>query len=118
MGWGEGDNIGGQIHAVTVFFKILPLGSPIIWSSIINTSTLGGEGLGNDVECGVVFSNGDVEWKIVKSNENGLIQCFDCTETFSSMGAAKRHFKIHMTENKFLICKICNKFFSVKARTS
>ena len=71
MGWGEGDNIGGQIHAVTVFFKILPLGSPIIWSSIINTSTLGGEGLGNDVECGVVFSNGDVVWKIAKTVYNG-----------------------------------------------
>ena len=70
MGWGEGDNIGGQIHAVTVFFKILPLGSPIIWSSIINTSTLGGEVLGNDVECGIVF-NGEVECGLAEDAVSG-----------------------------------------------
>merc|ERR1719219_1392000 len=54
------------------------------------------------------------EWKIVKPDENGKINCFECTKTFDKIYTAKIHYKrVHDIKNKF-ICKVCKKFFEFK----
>ena len=54
----------------------------------------------------------EVEWMIVKPNENGHIKCLDCKLTFLSMYSAKEHHKhIHMMENR-IMCEICNRGFT------
>ena len=62
-------------------------------------------------------SNKKYEWKIVKLNEDGRINCLDCYKTFSSLKTAKsHHIHVHMTnqnDRKF-ICIVCNKDFAVK----
>ena len=57
------------------------------------------------------------EWKIVKPNEDGQINCLDCNATFSCLHTAKAHHKVQHTAdekgNNFK-CKVCNEVFSVK----
>ena len=42
-------------------------------------------------EKGVNGEMENVEWEIVKPNENGRIKCFDCPKTFYCMYYAKIH---------------------------
>ena len=42
-------------------------------------------------------STEELDWKNMKSNENGRITCLDCKGTFSSLQNIRRHYKeIHM----------------------
>ena len=55
-----------------------------------------------------------IEWEIVHPNENGLIKCLDCKQTFTKRSYARTHHReFHMKENRF-ICQVCDKSFTVK----
>ena len=59
--------------------------------------------------------NEKYEWKIVKTNEDGRINCLDCSLTFSSLYTAKMHHKnVHMTDHNAFNCKVCLKHFKYK----
>ena len=63
---------------------------------------------------GTTGSIENLEWEIVKPNENGRISCLDCNETFSSLQTAKSHHKeVHIREFKF-DCLFCNKSFNIE----
>ena len=51
------------------------------------------------------------EWKIVKPNEDGKVNCLECSKSFSSIHTARTHHKeAHLTKNKFT-CTVCTKQF-------
>ena len=59
--------------------------------------------------------NEKYEWKIVKLNEDGRINCLDCCKTFFSMTTAKENHKnVHMTKETFK-CEVCLKHFRYKS---